>query len=50
MKGNCLVNNIVYKGDVTRPFPKKVHLGLAEGEWKSRFYNHKLSFERYSKR
>ena len=50
MKGNCLVNNIVYKGDVTRPFPKKVHLGLAEGEWKSRFYNHKLSFEhkRYS--
>ena len=27
-----------------------MYLGLAEGEWKSRFYNHKLSFKhkRYS--
>ena len=33
-----------------KPFPKKVYLGLAEGKWKSRFYNHKLSFKhkRYS--
>ena len=50
MEGNCQVNNVVYKCDVTRPLPKKVYLGLAEGEWKSRFYNHKLSFKhkRYS--
>ena len=50
MEGNCLVNDVVYKCDVTRPLPKKVYLGLAEGEWKSRFYNHKLSFKhkRYS--
>ena len=50
MEGNCLVNGVVYKCDVTRPLPKKVYLGLAEGEWKSRFYNHKLSFKhkRYS--
>ena len=44
MEGNCQVNNGVYKCDVTRPFPKKLYLGLAEEEWKSRFYNHKLSF------
>ena len=50
MEGNCLVNDVGYKCDVTRPLPKKVYLGLAEGEWKSRFYNHKLSFKhkRYS--
>ena len=44
------VNDVVYKCDVTRPLPKKVYLGLAEGECKSRFSNHKLSFkhERYS--
>ena len=50
MEGNCQVNNVIYKCDVTRPLPKKVYLGLAEGEWKSRFYNHKLSFKhkRYS--
>ena len=50
MEGNCQVNNILYKCDITRPLPKKVCLRLAEGEWKSRFYNHKLSFKhkRYS--
>ena len=49
-EGNCQVNNVIYKYDVTRPLPKKVYLGLAEGEWKSHFYNHKLSFKhkRYS--
>ena len=45
MEGNFLVNVIVYKWDVARPLPKKVYLGLAEGEWKSRFYDHKLSFK-----
>ena len=50
MEGNCQVNNVIYKCDVTRPLLKKVYLGLAEGEWKSPFYNHKLSFKhkRYS--
>ena len=48
--GNCQVNNVVYECDVTRLLPKKLHLGLAEQEWKSRFYNYKLSFKhkRYS--
>ena len=50
MEGNCQVNEVVYKYDVTRPLPKKEYLGLAEGEWKSRFHSHKLSFKhkRYS--
>ena len=45
MEENCLVNDVVYKCDVTKPLPKKVYVGLAEGEWKGRFYNHKLSFK-----
>ena len=32
MEGNCQVNDILYKCDVTRPLPKKVYLGLAEKE------------------
>ena len=50
MEGNCQVNDVVYKCDGARALPKKVYLGFAEGEWKSRFCNHKLSFKdkRYS--
>ena len=44
IEGNCQVNGVVYKCDITRTLLKKVYLRLAEGEWKSRFYNHKLSF------
>ena len=43
---NCQVNDVIYKYDVTRPLSKKVFLGLAEGEWKSRLYNHKLLFKK----
>ena len=46
MEGNCQVYNIIYKCDVARPLPKKVYLGLAEREWKSRFYNHELALKR----
>ena len=44
------VNDVAYKCDVTRPLTKKLHPRFAEGEWKSHFYNHKLSFKhkRYS--
>ena len=45
MEGNGLVNDVVYKCDVIRPLPKKVYLGLAEGEWKGCFYDHRLSFK-----
>ena len=29
--------NVFKKRDVTRPLPKKVYKGLAEGKWKKRF-------------
>ena len=45
MEENCLVNGVVYRCDVARPLLEKVYLGLAEREWKSRFYNPKLSFK-----
>ena len=50
MEGNDEINDIVYKCDVTKRLPKKVYLGLAERERKSRFYNQNLSFthQRYS--
>ena len=50
MDGNYQVNDVVYNCDVTRPLWIIVYLGLAEGEWKRRFYNNKLSFKykRYS--
>ena len=32
MEGNCQVNDVVYKCDVTKPLPKKVYLGPPEGE------------------
>ena len=32
MEGNCQVNDIVYKCDVTKPSLKKVYLRLAEGK------------------
>ena len=44
MEGNRQVNDVVYRCDITRPLSKKECPGLAEGEWKSRFYNHKSSF------
>ena len=43
--GNCQVSNVVYKCDVTRSLTKKVYLGPAEGDWRTLFYNHKLSFK-----
>ena len=39
MEGNCQVNDVVYECEVRPPLPKKVYLGLAEGEWKNCFYN-----------
>ena len=45
MEGNCHVNDAVFKCDVTRPLSNKRYLGLAEGEWKSCFCNHRLSFK-----
>ena len=48
LEGKCQINDVVYKCDVRRSLPKKVRLGLAEGKWKSCFYNSKLSFKHNS--
>ena len=32
MKGNCKVNNVVYRCGISRALPKKVYLRLAERE------------------
>ena len=45
MEGNCQVNDVVCKCDVTRPLPKKVYIGLADAEWKRCFNNRKLLFK-----
>ena len=50
MNGKCQVQNVVYKCTVsaTPNFPKRVYLGVAEGDWKQRFYNHKKSIKKKS--
>ena len=47
MNGKCQVQNVVYKCTVlaTGNFPKRVYLGVAEGDLKQRFYNHKKSIK-----
>ena len=43
MNGKCQVQNVVYKCTVlaTLNFLKLVYLGVAEADWKQRFYSHK---------
>ena len=51
MDGKCQITNAIYKCNVVSPsHPEKVYIGLAEGEWKKRYYNHTKSFKhkRYS--
>ena len=31
IEGNCQVNDVVYKCDITRPLPKKMHHRLLKG-------------------
>ena len=52
MNGKCQVQNVVYKCTVlaTPNFPKLVYLGVAEADWKQRFYNHKKSIKNKSYR
>ena len=42
MGRNCQVNDVVYKCEKIKPLPKKMNLGLADGEQKSHFYSHKI--------
>ena len=46
LNGKCLTKSIIYKCDVTAPeIGKKSYIGLTEGEWKTRYNNHKQSFK-----
>ena len=48
MKGNRLINNAIYKctdsPTTTTTTKQRAYLGLAEGEWKQRYYSHTQSF------
>ena len=48
MDGKCQTMDAVYNCCVTSPEPRQI--GLAEGKWKKRYYNHKNLFnhKRYS--
>ena len=52
MNGNCLINNVIYKSTVspTTTTKQRAYLGLAEGEWKQRYYNHTQSFRNAKQR
>ena len=47
LNGNCKVQNVIYKCTVsaTQTFKQRVYLGIAEGNWKQRLYNHRQSFK-----
>ena len=53
LRGNCLVNDIVYKVKITSNDSQKpaCYIGLASGSFKTRYNNHNKSFrhERYEK-
>ena len=47
LTGNCKVQNLIYKCTVsaTQSFKQCVYLGIAEGNWKQRLYNHRKFFK-----
>ena len=47
LNGNYKVHNVIYNGTVstTQTFKQRVYLGIAEGNWKQRLYNHRQSFK-----
>ena len=47
LNGNCKVQNVIYKCAVsaTQTFKQRVYLGIAEGNWKQRLYNHRQFFK-----
>ena len=44
LNGNCLKKCFVYKAEVTTDQSLKIYFGASEGEFKSRYNNHTLSF------
>ena len=52
MNGKCLVKSLVYQATVTTDDnrPSQTYVGLTENTFKTRFNNHKASFNSYQKR
>ena len=46
LQNNCLTQSVIYKASVkTEGIPdEKIYIGLTEGTFKKRFYNHQLTF------
>ncbi|PIK52977.1 hypothetical protein BSL78_10131 [Apostichopus japonicus] len=51
LRGNCLVNDVIYKATVTSGTNNASYIGLASSEFKKRYNNHTKSFQhdRYKK-
>ncbi|PIK47657.1 hypothetical protein BSL78_15487 [Apostichopus japonicus] len=51
LRGNCLVNDVIYKATVTSGTDNTSYIGLASEEFKKRYNNHTKSFQhdRYKK-
>ena len=45
LQGNCLQNEIVYKANIHSQGKLKCYFGLSEGQFKTRYNNHKTSFK-----
>lgn len=50
LDGNCLTESIVYKATVETNNSKETYVGLTEGKFKTRYNNHKSSFNHPSKK
>ena len=53
MNGKCLVKSLVYQATVTtvdNNRPSQTYVGLTENTFKTRFNNHKASFNSYQKK
>ena len=46
LNGNCLATNVIYQATTkSTTDQERIYLGLTEGTWKQRSYQHKLSFK-----
>ena len=52
MSKNCLAKSVIYQATVTTSDkrPTQTYVGLTENEFKTRYTNHKASFNNYEKR
>ena len=44
LRGECLTPSIVYKAEVSAEDSKSIYIGMSGGQFKTRFNNHKKSF------